>query len=120
MNIEKTTKNIENLKTRSAWMRGAKVYALEILEGLENPQEICNVEMLKKAALNGASGWQQYSEGGCALIYDTDIAARLCNPTELKKTKGGEKNPNARETWIDIQARALFKAWKIIRKAAEF
>ena len=120
MNIEKTIKNIKNLKARSAWKRGAKTYALEILESLENPQELTNIEMLKKAALNGASDWQQYSEGGCALVYDTDIAERLCNPTELKKTKGGEKNPNARETWIDVQARALFKAWKLIREAAEF
>ena len=120
MNIEKTTKNIENLKERSAWMRGVKSYSLEILESLENPQELTNIEMLKKAALNGASDWQQYSEGGCALVCNADIAERLCNPTELKKTKGGEKNPNSRETWIDVQARALFKAWKLIREAVEF
>lgn len=120
MNIEKTIKNIENFKARSAWTRGAKIYALELLESLENPQEITNIEMLKKAALNGASDWQQYSEGGCALIYNGDIAERLCNNSELKRTNGGEKEPSARETWIDVQARALFKAWKIIRDAAEF
>jgi hypothetical protein len=120
MNIKKTIKNVENTKTRSAWRRGVKTYALEILESLENPQEICNIELLKKAALNGAADWQQYSEGGCALIYDTDIAERLCNPTELKKTNGGEKYPNARESWIDVQARALFQAWKLIRKTVEF
>lgn len=120
MNIKKTIKNIENIKTRSAWGRGVKAYALEILESLENPQDLTNLQLLKKAALNGAADWQQYSEGGCALVYDADIAARLCNPTELKRTKGGEKNPNGRETWLDVQARALFKAWKIIRDAAEF
>lgn len=120
MNIEKTIKNIENFKARSAWARGAKTYALEILESLENPQEISSVEMLKKAALNGASDWRQYSNGGCALVYNTDIAKRLCNNSELKKTNGGRKNPNARENWIDVQARALFKAWKLIRNGAEF
>lgn len=120
MNIEKTTKNIENLKTRSAWKRGVKVYALEILESLESPQEITSVEMLKKAALNGAADWLQYSQGGCSLICDTDIAERLCNNSELKKTNGGEKYPNARETWIDVQARALFQAWELIRNGAEF
>jgi len=120
MNIEKTIKNIENTNARSAWRRGVKTYALEILESLESPQDLTNLQLLKKAALNGAEDWRQYSEGGCALIYDTDIAARLCNPTELKKTNGGEKYPNARENWIDVQARALFQAWNLIRKTVEF
>lgn len=120
MNIKKTIKNIENIKTRSAWGRGVKAYALEILESLENPQEICNVEMLKKAALNGASDWRQYSEGGCALVYNLDIAKRLCNNSELKKTNGGRKNPNARENWIDVQARALSQAGNLIEENAEF
>ena len=120
MNIEKTIKNVENINARSAWGRGVKAYALEILESLENPQEICNVEMLKKAALNGAADWQQYSAGGCALIYNAEIAARLCSPSEFKKTNGGRKNPNARENWLDVQARALFQAWNLIEENAEF
>lgn len=44
------------------------------------------------------------------MIYDSDIAERLCNPSELKKTRNGERRPNGREEWLDTQARALFQA----------
>lgn len=101
-------------------MRGVKTYALEILESLEKTQDLTNLQLLKKAALNGAADWQRYLEGGCALIYNGDIAKRLCNPTELKKTSGGRNFPNAREDWINVQARALFQAWNLICNGAEF
>jgi hypothetical protein len=117
--------NITCKTFRSAWDRGVREYALELLENLEELVEGGYVEMsavlnryeLKKALLNGASSWEQYSEGGCALIYNCDIAARLCNPTELTRCKGGERNPNSRETWIDVQARALWQAYRIICRA---
>lgn len=60
--------------------------------------------------LNGAQDWEQYSWGGSALIYDCDIAERLCCPSELKKTRNGERRPNSREEWLDVQARALYQA----------
>ena len=60
--------------------------------------------------LNGAQDWEQYSWGGSALIYDGDIAERLCCPSELKKTRNGERRPNSREEWLDVQARALYQA----------
>jgi hypothetical protein len=65
--------------------------------------------------LNGAKDWKQYSEGGCALIYDKQIALTLCNPTELKITDNGQKQPNKQETWLQVQARALFQAWNLIK-----
>ena len=65
----------------------------------------------------GASDWQQYSEGGCALVYDADIAERLCSKSELKRVRGGERQPNARETWLDCQARALGQAASLVRRA---
>ena len=63
--------------------------------------------------------WLEYSEGGCALVYDEDIAERLCTPSELKKKKGGRLQPNSRETWIEIQARALYKAASLILRSAK-
>ena len=75
--------------------------------------------MVKKALLNGADSWDQYSWGGCALIYNWEIAERLCNPSELKKTRGGERRPNSREEWLDVQARALYQASRMIYKAIE-
>lgn len=101
---------------RSAWARGVKAYAVELVESLEDSADLSNEVMLKKALLNGADNWRQYSEGGCALVYDADIAERLCSPSELKKTKGGERQPNSTETWLELQARALWQAHKVVEK----
>ena len=99
---------------RSAWARGVKAYSIELVEGLNDSADLCNEVMLQKALLNGADNWRQYSEGGCALVYDADISERLCSPSELKRCKGGERQPNARETWLECQARALWQAHKVI------
>ena len=100
---------IKNMKARSAWDRGVKAYAFELVDGLE-VEKIQDVKELKKILLNGAENWSQYSWGGSSLIYDCDIAKRLCTPSEYKKTKGGERRPNSREEWLDVQARALLQA----------
>lgn len=112
---------------RSAWAHGVKEYAVELLESYadgERPESVylnaVNGCDLESELLNGADSWNQYSAGGCALIYDGDIAARLCTPSELKKTRGGELNPNATETWIDTQARALFQAAALIKRVFFF
>ena len=68
--------------------------------------------------MNGASSWDQYSWGGCSLIYNSDIAERLCTPSELKQTRNGERKPNANEEWLDTQARALYQASAAIARAA--
>ena len=102
---------------RSAWARGVHAYAVELVEALDDSADLANETLLRKALLNGASDWQQYSEGGAALIYDADIAERLCSPSELKRVKGGERQPNSRETWLDCQARALSQAASLVRRA---
>ena len=99
---------------RSAWARGVKAYAVELVEGLNDGADLCNEVMLQKELLNGASSWAQYSEGGAALCYDADIAERLCPPSVVKRTKWGMLQPNGRENWIECQARALWQAHKVI------
>lgn len=110
----------------SAWGRGVKKYALDILDDLKQiadyegePLQLdgANFEQFENVALNGAENWQEFSRGGLALIYDGDIAKRLCTKTELKKTSDGEKQPNSRETWLDVQARALYQAARLVYKA---
>jgi hypothetical protein len=98
-------------KAASAWKRGVKDYALELVESAEVE---LTPENAKAALLNGAKDWKQYSEGGCSWIYDADIAERLCTPSELKKKKGGDLQPSTRETWLDVQARALSQAFNLI------
>lgn len=106
---------LEARKDRSAWNRGVTVYALELVEELKEraAYEGRNPEPGKECRewmLNGAQDWNQYSWGGSSLIYDADIAERLCTPSELKKTRNGERRPNSNEEWLDVQARALNQA----------
>ena len=111
-NIRET---LEARKERSAWGRGVNAYAVDLVDNLQElaAYEGRNPEPGKECRewmLNGAQDWSQYSWGGCSLIYDSDIAERLCCPSELKKTRNGERRPNSREEWLDTQARALYQA----------
>ena len=108
MKKEEIKKALEKEKARSAWKAGVIKYAFDILDNIDD------VEVTEKILLNGAKNWHQYSEGGCALIYDVDICHRLCTPSEIKKTKDGERRPNKQETWMDVQARALYQAAQLI------
>lgn len=118
--IEEARKELETRKTRSAWERGVTAYALDLLDSLEEAldyykEEPADRATLEKYLLNGATDWSQYSWGGSALIYDGDIAERVCTPSELKKTRNGERRPNSREEWLDTQARALYQAARRIK-----
>ena len=119
MTIDTIRATITTRKTRSAWDKGVTLYALELLDNLRDLPAAGNRQEIKKALLNGASDWNEYSYGGCALIYDGDIAARLCSPSEFHHTRGGEWRPNRRESWLDVQARALYQAFRLICRAAE-
>jgi hypothetical protein len=106
--IINTTRN-----PRSAWAKGVRAYALELLESYE-PNEVT-----KQGLLNGAAGWSEYSYGGNAHIFDQDIAEGLCTPSGLKAKRGGDLQPNSRTTWLDLQARALGQACNMILDAAK-
>ena len=105
---------------RSAWGKGVHTYAVELVESLAESDDLSNETLLEKAMLNGAGDWQQYSEGGCALVYNADIAERLCSPSELKRVRGGKRNPNSRENWIECQTRALTQAANLVLGAANY
>ena len=113
--LDKVAAELEAQKYHSAWGRGVNAYALELVEELREraAYEGRNPEPGKECRewmLNGAQDWNQYSWGGSSLIYDGDIAERLCTPSELKKTRHGERRPNSQEEWLDTQARALTQA----------
>lgn len=125
-NINDLRKAVNAENARSAWSRGVKAYALELVDELEeaiehgyfDAEDLEAPKLLRKQLLNGASDWDQYSWGGSSLIYNSDIAERLCNPSELKKTRNGERRPNSREEWLDTQARALYQASNMICRLA--
>ena len=124
--MRKIIELIESSPARSAWKRGVKLYAVELIESLDGR------ELTEKNLLNGAGvfrveiptprervqAWKAYSYGCISLIYDSDIAERLCTPSELKKTKGGERYPNGNENWLDVQGRALLQACNLIMEIA--
>lgn len=118
--INEIIEAINNENARSAWNKGVKEYAVMIIENFndEDFKDVSTREELKKILLNGADNWYQYSYGGCALIYDTDIAETICTPSELKRKKGGELQPNRYETWLDVQTRALKQAFSLIYRKA--
>lgn len=98
----------------SKWQDGINEYAKELLEGYEEARAYDNdLQLTERTLLNGADNWQQYSEGGCSLIYDEDIAERLATPSEIKRQTrkyGLSEMANSRETWLEVQARALRQA----------
>lgn len=116
---------LKGMDMRSAWKRGVDAYAHELLDGLQEAvdggwvdlDDLASPEMLCKALLNGADSWREYSAGGYSLIYDSDIAERLCTPSELRRCRHGEKAPNSWESWLDTQTRALTQAAARVRKA---
>ena len=113
-------------KGRSAWARGVYNYAWELIDNIEQnhnylgmkEHDQISINELEKYMLNGASNWNEYSWGGCSLIYDADIAQALCTPSELKKTDNGRRRPNNHEQWLDVQARALLQASHLIKSIA--
>jgi hypothetical protein len=113
--ITEITAIIESTNPRSVWSHGVKAYSLELLNSLPLDRYE-SLDAMYADALNGAKDWAQYSWGGCSLIYDADIAKRLCTPSELKKTRNGERRPNSREEWLDAQTRALNQAFVNIKR----
>lgn len=125
--IEELRAALEAEPTRSAWKRGVKEYASEFIDGLEeaikggyfSADKMASRDALEAQMLNGASDWSQYSYGGSSLAYDCDIAERLCSPSELKKCHGGDWRPNRNEEWLDVQARALHQAARMVMRLAK-
>lgn len=115
MRIDAIISELYAHRCRSAWERGVAAYARDMLEDLDACQEL-HPRTVEKVLLNGAPSWHDYSWGGCALIYDADIARRLCSPSELRRCRDGERRPNSREEWLDTQARACFQAAQLVRR----
>jgi len=120
---------INGKKASSAWNRGVKLYAMEILSNIieEGNDEFIlgdDGKIQRKtwtifSLSEGFNHWIGISQSGQYLIYDRDIAYRLCTGSELQRCKFGERNPNGREDWLACQGRALYQAATMIRVAIE-
>ena len=125
MEIKELINKLQNQKARSKWQKGVIIYSVMLLEKIQEDHDQINDNItfkdLETLLLNGAESWKQYSYGGCALVYDEDIAQMLATPSELKRTCNGTKKPNPKEGWLDTQERALYQAfckiWGIVKSA---
>ena len=133
---------LQNQKlARSKWdravMEDAEEMLLEAIDNLrDNPEEapqdltaltanLLNVSVRTLKDWGGDDGHNgirslyqcahESSWGGSHLCYDYDIARHYCTPSELKRTRDGERRPNARDEWLDVQARAIYQALCKIR-----
>ena len=52
--------------------------------------------------------------------YEKDISETLYSPKKKKKCKNGTLRPSKHEQWLDVQARALIQAEKLIKDCVEF
>ena len=123
MNKEATLENLKAVKCRSAWSKGVKVYAYMLLDDIftySDYKAITNFASLHEELLNGTPNWEKFSWDGHALVYYEHITKTLCSPSELKKCKNGMLRPNKKEQWLDVQAKALFQAERLIMECVEF
>lgn len=125
INITKTIEKVESLKFRAKWQRAVQEDAVWLLEEMMDIHEdevtagvmyFGSIEGFECVLRMGADTWKDFSEGGGALIYDGDIAKHYCTNSELKKTHNGERKPNSRESWLDVQARAFWQAALLIKQ----
>lgn len=118
----------EQTRQRSCWCKGVFEIAVIIVENIASAEEYDGRELPATWAetveilLNGAANWRRYVEGGCALIYDGDIASTLLTPSEFKRWRNSPTNyvpGHVREemTMIDLQVRAAHQAVTHIRNA---
>ena len=123
--IEGIIKNLKEKekKARSKWskavLQDAQGLLKNVIEGYMKDGE--KVEINEKLLLNGAENWKEFSWNGSALIYNGEIAEHYSTPSELKfwgfTNKHGvvKRDTNtAGEHLLDIQARALYQAWRAI------
>ena len=122
--IEGMIKNLKEKEkeARSKWskavLQDAQWLLGNVLEWMEDGEEI---EINEKLLLNGARNWKEFSWNGSALIYNGEIAEHYSTPSELKlwgftKDSGDKRDTNTiGEHLLDIQARALYQAWRAIR-----
>lgn len=113
---------IEHISCKSHWERAVRDYALEMIDQCDRT----NITSYKQIPNHcGALNMEDYaiardlSKGGCFEIYNDDIAKRLCTPSQLKRytRKDGTVRDLPRESWLDVQTRAVYQAIVLLRSA---
>lgn len=123
MNINATIAEINRIKCRSAWNKGVKVYAVMLLENLKehgyHGRDITSPAILRKSLLNGATDWEHFSRGGCALVYNGAIVKTLCPPAIVERYNSGKLNVSTDDIF-EWQRQALRQAELLIMQSVNF
>ena len=99
MNINEIKQKILALRPRSAWSRAVQSDALDLLAEVDGTTLPCDDwAAAEKVLLNGASDWRAYSYGGCALVYNGDIARHYCTPSDLRRVTHADGTISERAT----------------------
>lgn len=121
INFDAIREELTKARQRSAWDRGVYAFACDLVDDMEWSAEYydrpANAKQLEKIMLNGADNWTHYAWNGCGLCYNYQIAQALCTPSELKKKRNGALQPNSREEWLDVYARAMYQAAQKVKTA---
>lgn len=104
---------IEATPAKSAWKKGVKAYAYDMLDALD---EVPTLDKLEHALLNGADNWTHYAYAGCGTCYTADIIRNLFPPSTVEKYRHGNWCPRHVESWLDFEARARYQAYILIRR----
>lgn len=105
----------ETKKSRSYWAEKAKDYAYSLLENFEDDRNFDSVSKFKKALLNGAKDWEQYSYWGNSLCYNVQIAKAVLPPKKFEQYYN-DKLFIPSDKLMTLQIRALKQAWQLIEK----
>ena len=113
-------KLVEQIPNTSAYKRGVQKYVVELLDNLEEMARIYkrlpkDEYELKIWLLKDAMNWNDYSCRGRSLKCNSQIAERLCTPSEFRKKDGGRLAPSRYKTWFDEQSEALCYAYLRIK-----
>lgn len=115
--IELATKKMrECTRKGSRAVVALESYIEEVAENIKGTSlSVTDLETARKAMLNGADDWFQYSHGGCSLCYNYDIAELNFTPKMAERALG--HNNREPSYLLDVQARRLRKAAACIASA---
>ena len=118
---------LKKYKPRSAWDKGVRWYAIHFIKYTDDgwhrtnwSANIPDIFECEKKYRRSAKNWKEYSEGGYGGQFSNyQIAKRLSSPSEFKRFfhKDGfmRESPNPRESWCDVEGRAMYQAWDLIK-----
>ena len=125
MKIDDIIVLIENEICNTQEEKNINYYAISHLEDISNyldyeklDPEIENVSKIEwsngsliKTILNGAKDFEQWSNGGCGLISNYDLAKTLLNPEKFKKWESEDKYID----FLKMQAKFARKGYEKIK-----